>query len=412
MSTEKEAPASAAPKSKRKPLLIAATSVFVLAGAAYGAYWALVSRYQVGTDDAYVAGDVVQITPQTAGTVLAINADDTDFVHAGDALVKLNEADARVALDQAEAQLAQTVRQVRTLFATSDALAATVAQRQSDVTKAREDLKRRQALAGTGAIAGEELEHARRAVAAAEAALNAAREQLASNSALIDNTTVAAHPNVKRAAAQVRAAYLDLERTTIPAPVDGVVAKRSVQLGQRVSPGAPLMAVVPLTQVWVDANFKEGQLEHMRIGQPVTLIADLYGSGVEYHGTVDGLAAGTGAAFALIPAQNASGNWIKVVQRVPVRVRLDPEELKAHPLRIGLSMQVEVNVRDQSGHQLTSDTGHRDVSSTAVFARESHGADALVDGIVTANLHGAPMLASDSHPTLEPLIDAHHKLVR
>ena len=411
-------PSENAPRARRKPLLRAVAGVFVLAGIAYGIYWAAYARFEVETDDAYVAGDVVQITPQTAGTVLAVNADDTDFVHAGAPLVKLNEADARVALDQAEAQLAQTVRQVRTLFAGSDALAATVDQRRSDVTKAQQDLKRRQALAGTGAVAGEELEHARRALAAAQAALDAARQQLASNQALIDNTTVAGHPNVRQAAARVRAAYLDLERTTVPAPVEGVVARRSVQVGQRVSPGTPLMAVVPLDQVWVDANFKEGQLEHMRIGQPVHLNADLYGTDVTYHGTIEGVSAGTGAAFSLLPAQNASGNWIKVVQRVPVRIRLDAEELKAHPLRIGLSMMVKVDVRDGGGESLagTPPAGTqagRNTSRTQVFADEAQGANALVEQIITANLAGAlDRAVGNTQVPIARLIDAHRQAAR
>src|SRR5574337_1024816 len=303
--TDTAAATAEAPNGRRKRLLLALSAAFAAAGIAYGAHWALVGRYVEQTDDAYVAGNVVQITPQTAGTVLAIHADDTDFVQAGEPLVQLDEADAKVALDQAEAQLAQTVREVRTLFATSDALA------------------------GTGAVSGEELGHARTALAAAEAALGTAREQLASNRALIDHTTVEQHPNVARAAGRVREAWLAFERASIPAPVTGYVAKRSVQVGQRVAPGAPLMAVIPLDQVWVDANFKEGQLRQMRLGQPVTLTADVYGNKVEYHGKVAGLGAGTGSAFALLPAQNATGNWIKVVQRVPVRVALDAKELAA-----------------------------------------------------------------------------------
>ena len=413
------------PDRRRKPLMIALGTVFAAAGIACGAYWALVSRYAEDTDDAYVAGNVVQITPQTAGTVLAIHADDTGFVRAGDTLVQLDEADARVALDQAEAQLAQTVREVRTLFATSSSLAAAVEQRQSDVAKARDDLARRQALAGTGAVSSEEVGHARTALAAAQAALTAAREQYASNHALIDHTTVARHPNVARAAARVREAWLALERTRIPAPVSGYVAKRAVQLGQRVAPGAPLMAVIPLDQVWVDANFKEGQLHHMRIGQPVTLTADVYGSAVEYHGKVAGLSAGTGSAFALLPAQNATGNWIKVVQRLPVRIALDSAELAAHPLQVGLSMQVEVDVHDPRGHQLAEAAPHSSAGArTEVFDSARGGAEAIVERIIAANTHGiaadasAPLarhrapaklarLDAATPDAVQPLIQAH-----
>ncbi|MEJ2453136.1 MAG: HlyD family efflux transporter periplasmic adaptor subunit [Candidatus Thiodiazotropha sp.] len=382
-------------KGKRKPMMLLLASLFITAGIAYGSWWGLIGRYVEETDDAYVAGNVVQITPQTGGTVLAIHADDTDFVRAGETLVELDKADAQLALDQAKAQLAQSVREVRTLFATSGSLAASVEYRKADVVKARDDLARRQTLNGSGAVSSEELEHARTTLAAAEAALSAAREEYASNHALIDNTTVAEHPNVLKDAARVRAAWLTLDRTGIPAPVSGYVAKRAVQLGQRVAPGAPLMAVIPLDQVWVDANFKEGQLRQMRIGQPVTLTSDVYGSSVEYHGKVVGLSAGTGSAFALLPAQNASGNWIKVVQRVPVRIALEPGELDTHPLRVGLSMRVKVDVHDQSGSQL-AEGGRREqsIDRTAVYTRQNDGADALVRSIIENNLRGMTIRAS------------------
>ncbi|BAL23842.1 efflux RND transporter periplasmic adaptor subunit [Azoarcus sp. KH32C] len=384
------APADAA-NPRRKRLLLALSGLFAATGIAYGTYWALFARHVEKTDDAYVAGNVVQITPRTAGTVLAIHADDTDFVRSGESLVELDQADAKLALDHAQAQLAQTVREVRTLFATSNALSATTRLREADVAKARDDLARRQALAGSGAVSGEEIEHARTALAAATAALAASQEQYASNHALIDNATVEQHPRVLAAAAQVREAWLAYERTEIPAPVSGYVAKRAVQVGQRIAPGAPLMAVIPLDQVWVDANFKEGQLQRMRIGQPVTLTSDVYGSHIEYHGKVAGLAAGTGSAFALLPAQNATGNWIKVVQRVPVRIALDPAELGEHPLRVGLSMQVDVDVHDQSGKQLAEGGARQEpIARTEVFSGESEGADALVKQIIATNLHGAP----------------------
>jgi len=417
-----------APDRRRKPVMFLLASVFAAAGIAYGSWWALIGRYVEETDDAYVAGNVVQITPQTGGMVLAIYADDTDFVQAGEALVELDKADAQLALDQAKAQLAQTVREVRTLFATSGSLAASVALRKADVAKARDDLARRQTLTGSGAVSSEELEHARTALATAEAALSAAREEYASNHALIDNTRVDEHPNVLKEAARLRAAWLALDRTEIPAPVSGYVAKRAVQLGQRVAPGAPLMAVIPLEQVWVNANFKESQLRQMRIDQPVTLTSDLYGSPVEYHGKVIGLSAGTGSAFALLPAQNATGNWIKVVQRVPVRIALEPEELAAHPLRVGLSMRVEVDVHDQSGSQL-AEGGRHDQSTdrTAVFAHQDNGADALVKLIIESNLRDmtsgglvpeqglAPctaVLPGDEIPPQPSLIANHRQLVR
>ncbi|MGB6603490.1 MAG: efflux RND transporter periplasmic adaptor subunit, partial [Steroidobacteraceae bacterium] len=352
---------------------------------AFGFYWARVLRYEQSTDDAYVNGNVVQITPQIYGTVVAIGADDTQFVKAGQTLVRLDQADARVALDESEAQLARTVRDVRNLFATSAQLAADVRGQQTDLGAARADLARRARLGVSGAVSGEELQHARDRVQTAQAALLAAQQQLAANRARVDNTTLADHPQVRAAAAAVRNAYLTYARTELPAPVSGFVARRDVQLGERVSPGTALMAVVPLDQVWVDANFKEPQLAAMRVGQPVRLTADLYGGRVVYHGRVAGFGAGTGSAFALLPAQNATGNWIKIVQRVPVRIALDPRELSAHPLQIGLSMKADVDVHDRSGARLPRLASTSSGWSTDVFDSSGALADARVRAIISAN---------------------------
>jgi membrane fusion protein (multidrug efflux system) len=378
--------AKASSKRRRWRLLAIVSGVFLVVGLAYTLYWAQVLRYHQTTDDAYVGGNVVQITPQISGTVVAIGADDTQFVKAGQPLVRLDEADAKVALDQAEAQLARTVRDVRNLFATSSQLAAAVQVRQTDLGAAQSDLARRQQLGTSGAVSGEELQHARDTVKAAEASLLAARQQLAANKARVDGTTLEDHPQVRDAAAAVRNAYLTLARTQLPAPVSGFVARRNVQLGQRVAPGAPLMAVVPLDQVWVDANFKEPQLAHMRVGQPVRLTADLYGTKVVYHGRVAGFGAGTGAAFALLPAQNATGNWIKIVQRVPVRVVLDEKEITAHPLQIGLSMKADVDVREGTdGARLPQLASNAAGWSTAVFGAGDDQAEARVRAIIAAN---------------------------
>ncbi|PCE26898.1 HlyD family secretion protein [Paraburkholderia acidicola] len=368
---------------KRKRMMTLLVIVILIAAIAYGLYYFLVARFHEGTDDAYVNGNVVQITPQVTGTVIAVNADDTQTVKAGDPIVVLDPADARVALEQAEAQLAQTVRQVRGLFADDSQYEAQVAVRQSDLSRAQDDLRRRMTVAQTGAVSQEEISHARDSVKSAQAALDAAQQQLASNRALTANTTVTDHPNVLAAAAKVRDAYLANARNTLPAPVDGYVAKRSVQVGQRVSPGNPLMAVVPLNSVWVDANFKEVQLRHIRIGQPVELTADVYGSSVKYQGKVVGFSAGTGSAFSLLPAQNATGNWIKVVQRLPVRVAIDPQQLEKHPLRIGLSMQVDVDIKDDSGSELTN--AKNTVYQTDVFAKYGDQADAEIARIIAAN---------------------------
>jgi len=370
---------------KRRRVLGLIAFVFLIAAAGYGAWWALSGRYYESTDDAYVGGNIVQITPQVAGTVIAVRAEDTDFVKAGQPLVELDRADAKVALEQAEAQLARTVRSVRNLFATDSQIAAVVAQRDTELAKAREDLARRERASGSGAVSAEEVQHARDAIRSAEAVRNAAREQLSASRALVDRTTVVDHPDVQSAAARVREAYLAYARTTLPAPVSGYVARRSVQVGQRVAAGAPLMAVVPLEDVWVDANFKEGQLVHVRTGQPVTLEADLYGGHVEYHGTVAGFGAGTGAAFALLPPQNATGNWIKVVQRVPVRIALDSKELARHPLQVGLSMRVEVDTHSREGVRMTADPRKAAGQATAVFEAQEKLADARVGEIIAAN---------------------------
>ena len=378
--------ASGAPK--RKKILLTIATIFILIALAFGLYWAFIARFTEETENAYVQGNVVQVTPQVGGTVTKIFVDDTNVVKAGQKLVAFDMADADVAVAQAEAQLAQTVREVRTLYASQAQAEANVALRETELVRAQDDLSRRNALAGSGAVSSEEIHHAEIAVAGAKAAVAAAREQLASGRALTDGTTVAQHPNVQRAAARLQEVMLAQSRSILYAPVSGEVAKRNVQVGQRINPGTPLMAVVPLDQVWVDANFKESQLRTMRIGQPVTLTADLYGGKVEYHGKVVGLAAGTGAAFALLPAQNATGNWIKVVQRVPVRISLDPKQLAEHPLRVGLSMTAAVDLHDRSGAPVGSaDSSTPALTANSVAADESEAkAKVRINAIIAANL--------------------------
>lgn len=383
----------------RKKALTTVAAVVVVAGMAYGAYWAMYLNHFESTDNAYVQGNVVQITPQVGGTVVAINAEDTDQVKAGQLLVKLDPADAQVALDQAEAQLAQTVREVRTLYANNGTFRsqitlreADLARTKSDMQRAQDDVTRREPLVATGAVGKEEFNHvtsqlaaAKSVVAAAQSALLASREQLGSNQALTDGIAVEQHPNVLRAAAKVREAFLAMKRAELLAPVDGYIAKRNVQLGQRVQAGAPLMSVVALKQVWIEANFKESQLQNLRLGQPVTLVADVYGKKVEYHGVIEGLGAGTGSAFALLPAQNASGNWIKVVQRVPVRIALTASELVDHPLRIGLSMDAKVDVSKTDGRMLADGSRASVGTQTKVFDQNNTAADTEVRKIIAAN---------------------------
>ncbi len=371
---------------KRRRALLVLLAVVVVAGIAWLAYYLLVARWHQDTDDAYVQGNIVSITAQTPGTVVSINADDGMRVKAGQVLVQLDPNDAQVALAQAEANLAATVRQVRGLFSSVDSAQADIAAREVALQQARADVARRSGLVASGAVSAEELAHAQAQLKAAEAALSASRGQLSRNRALVDATTVASQPQVQAAAAQLRQAYLNLQRAAIVAPVDGFVAKRSVQLGQRVQPGGALMAVIPLHDVWVDANFKETQLHNMRLGQPVKLTADLYGSDVEFDGKLASLGLGTGSAFALLPAQNASGNWIKIVQRIPVRIQLDPRQLRDHPLRLGMSMAVDVDVHDQGGPVLPAAPADKQVLTTDAYARQLHDADALIERIIAGNL--------------------------
>jgi membrane fusion protein (multidrug efflux system) len=393
------------PASRARLLGFVTLGVAVLIGAiAWLCYYLLVARHYQSTDDAYVASDLVQITSEEPGTVIAVGVDDTQSVQRGDVLAELDPADAQLTIDAAQAQLARAVRTVRGLFAQRAQLAAQIAQHEADLQRAQSDLARREKLTSDGAVSGEELSHARDAVTVAAAALDAARSQLGATDAQIDGTTIETHPQVLDAESAVRSAALAVHRTQLRAPVAGVIAKRAVQLGQRVAPGAPLMAVVPLEGVWVDANFKEVQLRDMRVGQPVALHADVYGGKVTFHGRLVGLSAGSGSAFALLPAQNASGNWIKIVQRVPVRIALDPQELAAHPLRVGLSMKAEVDIRDSGGAPMSSQV-RSTPRPTQASAADDPGVEALIQRIVTQNAgHPTPLAlaraghAGTSHP--------------
>lgn len=399
------APSALPPDRGRKRLLSLAALTFACGGVAYGIYWLSSARYSVSTEDAYVSGNVIQVTPQVSGTVVAVHADDTDFVQAGQPLVEIDDADSKLALDQAKAQLAQTVREVRALFSNDGSLSAVVSLRETGFARLQEDLARRQRLADTGAVSTEELKHARDSVEEAISQLTSVRKQSEANRVLIDNTTVATHPRVMAAAVRVREAYLAWQRTLVPAPATGQVARRAAQVGQRTTPGTPLMAIVPLDQVWIDANFKEAQLRDMRIGQPVVMTADLYGEAVHYHGKVAGLGAGTGSAFSLLPAQNATGNWIKVVQRIPVRIAINPAELAAHPLRIGLSMLIEVNVENQSGAQLSTGLQRDPVAQTTVFSDQGKDADKLIAELIAENEGENP-----AHPLSSAGSAAHGKV--
>jgi len=377
-------------QSRRRRWLVGLGAALALIALVWLSWWLLEARFYESTDDAYVAGDLVNVMSQVSGTVVSIAADETDRVQAGQELVRLDATDAQIALQEAEQQLARTVRQTRTVFATRDQLRAVVGQRRSELARAQSDFDRRRDLAASGAVSGEELGHAQDALKAARDALIAAEKNLAASSALVGHTGVADNPEVRAAATQVELAWLALARTSVRAPLTGYVARRTVQLGERISPGAPLMAIVPLGRLWLEANFREVQLRHMRIGQPATVVADLYGGHVTFHGRVVGLGMGTGSAFALLPAQNATGNWIKVVQRVPVRIALDGSELTAHPLRIGLSTVVTIEVRDASGPQLAQTPPQEPVLATRAFDVDRSEIHARIEEIIEANTGEPP----------------------
>ena len=370
---------------KRKTLLLGLLVLVLVLGAGVWAWHELYGRWSENTDDAYVNGNVVEITPLVTGTVVSIGADDGDLVHEGQVLINFDPNDAAVGLQSAQANLARTVRQVRGLYSNVDGMKAQVNAQKADVQTAQDNYNRRKTLAQGGAISQEELSHARDSLTAAKNALTNLEQQLKTTNALVDDTVISSHPDVQAAAAQLRQAYLTNARSTLIAPVTGYVAKRTVQLGQRVQPGTALMAVIPLDQLWIDANFKETQLRNMRIGQPVDIVADLYGSDVKYSGTIDSLGAGTGSAFALLPAQNATGNWIKIVQRVPVRIHINAEQLAQHPLRIGLSTQVDVDLHDQSGPVLAQQPPQKASFATQVYDRQLVEADTLIARLIHDN---------------------------
>jgi membrane fusion protein (multidrug efflux system) len=386
MTTEPTATASS------RPRLLLILAIATLIGAL--AIWYLLGLNSVSTDDAYVNGNVVQVTSQVSGTVIAIGGDDTDQVDANTPLVTLNKVDADIQYERAKSNLARAVRMARTEYYQVQQLEAEVEQRRNDVGKARDDVRRRSQLASSGAVSREEISHAEDIFKNATARLEGTRHALATRLAMVDGTTLRTHPDVLMAASNVRDAYVALHRTQINSPVSGVITKRNVQVGQRINPGVALMSVVPVDQVWVNANFKESQIEHLRIGQPVELRADAYSRALIFHGTIAGLDAGTGSAFSLMPAQNATGNWIKVTQRVPVRIELDPQEIAGNPLRLGLSMRVSVNTTDRTGSVLNHKAPTLPSYSTAIFENELKDANTVVEQVIASNAGSRPVALS------------------
>ena len=383
---EAQSPQQPAKKKKtRKKVLILLALLFVLAGIAWGVYWFLVLRHFQETDDAYVAGNQVQVMAQVSGSVNKVWFDDTDFVKKGDVLVSLDKTDAEQAFEKAQTALATSVRQTHQLMINAKQYQASIALQQTALAQAEADLKRREPLGASNLIGREELQHSRDAVATAKAQLDVAVQQYNANQAMILNTSLENQPAVKQAAAELRDAWLALQRTDIRSPMDGYVSRRSVQVGSQISTSTPLMAVVPATNLWIDANFKETQLAGVRIGQDATVVADIYGDDVVYHGKVVGLDMGTGSAFSLLPAQNATGNWIKVVQRLPVRIELNQDDIAKHPLRIGLSTLVKVDTTNKDGSALATSVRQQAAYSSNALAIDLAPVNQLITDIVRAN---------------------------
>ncbi len=380
-------PVPAAPANgKRRKIMILIASVFLVLGLLWLLYWVLVLSKREDTDDAYVNGNKIILSSQVAGTVIAVLTDDTQPVRAGQVLVRLDPTDAATALSRAGNALAQAVREVRQQKSMADNYDSVVATRKLELARAATDLQKREPLLADQAISGEELRHAKEAIEIGKAALNQAVRQAAGAHALVDGMPIAENPAVLGAKDAYRDAWIAAQRNAIVAPVAGYVAERGVQLGQRITPGQPLLTVIPLSDLWVDANFKEVQLRHLRLGQPAEIRSDLYGSSFIFHGEVEGMAAGTGAAFSLLPAQNASGNWIKVTQRVPVRIHISPENLAKHPLRVGLSVTATVDTSSQSGAVLAAEPDNRAPETTAIYTQDLDKANAQADALILRNL--------------------------
>ncbi|CNF20218.1 multidrug efflux MFS transporter periplasmic adaptor subunit EmrA [Yersinia nurmii] len=372
-------------KKQRKNILILLTVIFIIIGVAYLVYWFLVLRHHQETDNAYISGNQVQIMSQVPGSVVSVNFENTDLVKSGDVLVTLDTTDAEQAFARAKTALANSVRQTHQLVINGKQYQANIELRKTELKKAQSDLKRREVLGAADAIGREELQHARDAVEAAKATLDVAVQQFNANQAMVLNTPLEKQPAIEQAAAQMRDAWLALQRTKIVSPITGYVSRRSVQVGAEIASGTPLMAVVPANELWIDANFKETQLANMRIGQPATVVTDFYGDDVVYQGKVVGLDMGTGSAFSLLPAQNATGNWIKVVQRLPVRIELDAKQLAEHPLRIGLSSVVRVDTANQDGLVLAESVRKKPAFESNALSLDLAPVNQMIADVIQAN---------------------------
>jgi membrane fusion protein, multidrug efflux system len=386
MNANIEASASNPPNGKRRRILLLIAVIFIVIGVLWAAYWVLVLAKREKTDDAYVNGNRVVISAQVSGTVVAVLADDTQLVNTGQVLVKLDPIDAQTALSRTASALGSAVRQVRQQKATAGQYDSEIESRKLELSRAEADLAKREPLVAEQAIAGEEVRHAQESVQLARAALAQAERQSLSAHALVDGTPIESNPTVLQAKDAYRDAWIAAQRNAVVAPVSGYVAERSVQLGQHIQAGEALMTVIPLHSLWVDANFKEVQLRNLRLGQKAEVRSDLYGGSFIFHGHVQGMSAGTGAAFSLLPPQNASGNWIKVVQRVPVRILIDDNDLIKSPLRVGLSATVTVDTTSRDGPVLATQAGDQPVGDTQVYTQDLEKANAEADAIVRRNL--------------------------
>ena len=371
---------------KHKKAIWIAIAIFVILGLAYFTYWFFWIRFHAYTNDAYVDGNRVMVTPQVPGIVTTVTALSSDFVWKGRLLVQLDETDARIALDKSIADLGSAVRTTQQLFENVNELYASIAMKKALFVRAAQDYERRKALIDEGAVSLEDLQHTIADLNATYADLISTEHAYIAAMAQVDQTTPFDHPLVESAKNRLRDAYVFLQRCKITAPVTGIVAQRTVQVGEHVDPGAPLLAIVPLNEMWVTANFKEVQLSKMRIGQRAKVTSDIYGHKVIYQGTVVGIGGGTGSVFSVLPPQNATGNWIKIVQRVPVKIDVPLEMLKSHPLRLGLSMEVTVDLSDQELPMIPCSKPDRPLYETDVFASQEEGAQPLIDKVIMENI--------------------------
>lgn len=370
---------------KRNRILLWVSVGFILTGIAVFLYWLTILRFEKFTNDAYVSGNMIDLIPQVPGIVTSINVDNTDLVEEGQVLIELDRTDYQIAYEISQNELGDTVRSVVQLFLRVEELEAELEQKDAELFKAEKDYQNRVNLVGIGGVSREEFEHVEADFVGTQAARKSTDLLLQSAYAEVQNTTVKTHPLVKKAADGLKDAYVNLQRCSILAPSSGYVAMRSTQLGEYVELSKPLMTIIPLNELWVDANYKEVQLSKVRIGQSVRLISDIYGSGVAFHGKIVGINPGTGSVFSALPPQNATGNWIKIVQRVPVRVSLDPNQLKKYPLWLGLSMNVTVDIHDYSGPMLAEATRIKSIYQTKIYSQQEEGVMKIIDKIILEN---------------------------